>query len=256
MMKKYVLVAVMLAFFFFGCIDTEVKHVQYADGSADITQETDLSGMTDLLSSSDYYDESLLGEETWDTVCDQYEGVKCEYEDGLMKLTKHFSPSEAFYKFEVKDDLFMTQYRLTIDELPSFDEYAKEDSSDSLFGDVYGDSYTSPYGSDYGGLGSEGPTSLSSPSSKATGAAIEQMGMSYTYTITMPGTIVSAEGATEFEGNTVEFDIAERLQEKEPIVVVSEEVNLLMSFMAGVMILVVVLAVAFVAIRALRPEQV
>ncbi len=234
-----------------GCISTEITHSQHADGSADITQTTDLSILQTGGNSSVYGDalaKALGG------LCEKYEGnVTCTEEDGIIKLRKHFRPSEAFYKFEVKDDIFTKRYRLTVDRIESLGSY----SDDSLSSNA-SSSYTSPYGStlgDYGELGKDDIT-LSGSRAKLMGSLLEQMKMEYTYTIIMPGSIKEAEGAVSFNDSEAEFDLIKQMKERKPIVVVSEEVNWPLVIISGVIGFMGLVLVILALMLLFKPKQV
>ena len=235
---KTAIFATILLVLLFGCISTETTHQQFADGSAMITIKNDVS----ILSSSAYAETySSLFEES----CDYYDSsVSCEEEDGVITVSKRISKEEAFYKFEVKDDLITRQYRLTVDELPDFSSsYDAEGLMDS-----YSYDYGSPYADDSYSSYLSDTYKISDSKSKAIGNTIEQMGMEYTYTVEMPGTIISAEGG-EIEDNKAVFDVAERMQEREPIVVISEEYNFLMILIIAVIAIIGIAGVAFVLSR-------
>jgi hypothetical protein len=241
-MRNYIVLSLVLGLILFGCISTEVEHKQYADGSADISQITDIS-----LFDSEYSYYSSYISEAFDELCDSYSSeVDCEEDGGVVTLSKKFSSSEAFYTFEVKDELLFKKYRLTVDELPDFNQYA---SDTDFFGDSYTSSYSSPYEPSSGGyydyLDSD-TIKLSDAKAKAMGKLMESMGMDYTYSVEMPGTIVEAEGAVEFDENTAEFDIVEMLQDRKQIVVVSEEPNwLVILFLVALVAFGILIAVIF-----------
>jgi hypothetical protein len=265
-MRTHIIAIVLFAVLLGGCISTEVSHRQHADGSADVSQSTDLSILksygSSYGSSSSY--SSALGN-VFDKLCEQYEqGVECEEEDGVMTLTKSYTTADSFYKFEVKDELFVKKYRLTVDQLPDFSQYAKKSSS--IFGDEYdyGSPYAgsagSSYGSSYGSYGdyltSKEGLKLSSTKAKSTGTVLKQVGMEYTYRVQMPGRITDAPGALEFNDSEATFDVVQQLQDRKPIVVVSEEVNWLGVGIIGAMGVFVILSVAIAAILMLKPKQV
>jgi hypothetical protein len=248
-----------------GCLSVETTHKQNTDGSAEITQVTDLSI---LKASGSTYG---MGD-SLDNICDAYVGVVCMEEDGIVTIKKTFKPSDAFYKFEVKDDIFFKKYRLTIERMPSFADNLNKDSD--IFGSTstgtsyYGDSYDSPYGSDsgstYGDYGStfsnyldtDKETKFTDPSSKASAAILRQAKVESTYIVKMPGSVTSAEESTEINGSSATFDVVTMMEKRKPIVVVSEEANLPLLIFAGVSGLVVLLIAAFMAFSMLKPKQV
>ena len=235
---KTAIFATILLVLLFGCISTETTHQQFADGSAMITIKNDMS----LLTSSSYGE---TYSELFKESCDYYDSsVNCEEEDGVITVSKRISKEEAFYRFEVKDDLITRQYRLTVDELPDF---SSSYDADGLL-DSYDYDYGSPYEDDSYSSYLEDTYRISDAKSKALGKTIEQMGMEYTYTVEMPGTIISADGG-EIEDNKATFDVAERMQEQEPMVVISEEYNFVMIAVIAVIAIMGMAAVAFVLSR-------
>lgn len=250
----FLIISAMLA----GCISTETMHEQHADGSADLTQTTDMSALSSLGGSgsaySSYYSDALS--QSLATVCDKYEeGVSCSEEGGSVTLKKHFKPSEAFYKFEVRDEIFVKKYRLTVDRIESLGDY-----SSSSLGSNYTDSeYTSPYGTSlgsYGDLSANETVTLSSSSSKLIGNLLKQMNMEYTYIVRMPGKISEAQGAMAQNESEAKFDLIQQMQNRKPIVVVSEEVNRPFVLIAGIFGFLGLVFVALAVMLMLKPKQV
>jgi len=236
-------------FIMLGCISIETTHIQYTDGSADVTQEMDMGALTSYAES---YSDSLYGDyggqtesidEEMEAACDEiieyYPDVKCEYINGKLTVSKHYTPENSFYKFEVKEDILFTKYRLTVDQMPTMALSSQSLSSSSGF--------------DYG-LSETEPEKFSETSSVAAVKMLQSYGMESTYVVKMPGSIVKADGAIEFDENSAEFDVLEMMIEKEPIVVESEKINLTGFMIIIVGILVLVALLIFVASRISRGE--
>jgi hypothetical protein len=257
-MRGWIAIVLVFAAMLAGCISTEMTHVQHADGGADITQTTDMSALSSLgASDSSYgsaYSEALSS--SLETVCDKYEeGVACSQEDGTVTLKKHFRATDAFYKFEVKDEIFVKKYRLTVDRIESLGDV----SSSSLAANTTDSAYSSPYGTSlgsYGDLGADDTVTLTSSRSKMIGNLLEQMKMEYTYTIRMPGKISEAQGAVSQNESEATFDLIKQMQDRKPIVVMSEEVNWPLVLIAGIFGFMGIVLAALGVMLMLKPKQV
>lgn len=246
MLKLRFLVAFLVFILFFGCFKVDVNHIQNADGSADVTHKTDMSAVYSLLGSygSSYgstsnsaYSEAL---KTLQDPCAnsefKYEDVTCSFEKNVLSLKKVYKPEEAFYKFEVKDELFVTKYRLTVDEIPAMED---ESSSSSDLSSLYGSSY-SQYDSMFNRK--TGFHKFSNPQSAAFVPIFKLYGMEVKYVIQMPGEITRAEHGV-VEGSTVTFDAVEMMGLNKPIIVESQEFSLLF---VGVVVIVGLVVIVLV----------
>ncbi|HLC68404.1 MAG TPA: hypothetical protein VJH24_01065 [Candidatus Bilamarchaeaceae archaeon] len=232
-MRQLVVPGLFLILLGLGCVSLEINHVQHADGSADITQTADISALMQSAAGA--------GDTEVEELCGQYEeGIDCTYEDGVLTLSRHFDADEAFYDFEVEDRFFIKRYTLTVDKIEELG--TRTTSDENALGALGG-----MQGAD--ALMPSGGTRLSSSQSRAMGSMLAAAGVDYTYIIEMPGNIVSAEGATETEGNAATFDLLERLQEGEPIVVVSEELNLILIAAVGGIGLLAVIGIVFFLVK-------
>ncbi len=248
MLKLRFLVAFLVFILFFGCFKVEVSHIQNADGSADVTHKTDMSAIYSLLGSygSSYGSTSTYGSsysEALKVLQDpcansefKYEDVTCSFEKNVLSLKKVYKPEEAFYKFEVKDELFVTKYRLTVDEIPAMED---ESSSSSDLSSLYGSSY-SQYDSMFDRK--TGFHKFSNPQSAVFAPIFKLYGMEVKYVIQMPGEITSAEHGV-VEGSTVTFDPVEMMSLSKSIVVESQEFSLLFIGIVVIVGLVVIVLV-------------
>jgi len=264
-MQKILLSVLVISLVLTGCISSEVRHRQYADGSADITQTTDLSAFASAGNDSSYG--SALGSaygsalsNSLSAVCDQYEsGVSCSEDGGVILLSRHIKPADAYYRFETKDDIFVKRHRLTVETIASIGKAASS-NSDENYSDssIYTSPYSSPSGSlgSYGDLASEDGLSLTGPKAKLLGATLEQMGFEYLYIVDMPGAIVDAPGAESFNESEARFDVVQMMQERKPIVVESEEMNWPLIIVFGVIGFLALVLSALAALMALKPKQV
>jgi len=224
-MKSFSLLSVFLLFL--GCISVTTTHVQHADGSADITQETDMSVLTSYAESYNEYEANVSGiEGQCDEIREMDPEILCSYEDGVITVSKHYTPENSFYKFEVKNEFFTKKYRLTVNQMPQM-------SPDSYSYNYPNSGYDSGYS---GGKFNDSNASVSSVK------MLENTGVEITYIVEMPGEIIKAEQAEKISGNTAEFNIFDAMINKKPIVVESEEVNILgVGFVASAILLMVII---------------
>lgn len=234
---KYILLFAIFLLFF-GCFEVDVTHTQYADGSAQVTHQTDMSSLYSLLESygSSYglaYASNLTTalEKPCETTKFNYADVTCTFEENILTLSKRYKPGESFYKFEVKEELLTKSYRLTINQMPDLENGSALDLN-SLYGSGYGNSYNSDYNSLY-----SKNYYFSDPENSALIPIMKLYGMEATYTITMPGEIKNTSGG-KISGSQVTFDVLEVMKDRKPIVVESQEYNLF--FIGGVIILVII----------------
>lgn len=193
--------------FAMGCIAIETTHKQNADGSAVITQKMDLSGYMDYVSSmSSSFNDSTDYMDDFNKMCDDVpEEVQCSVDSTKYTVTmsKNIAAADAFYEFETSGDLLSKKYVLTVEELPNF-------------GDIGDDSGEIPAGK------------LTDSTNAQSALSMKQYGMTWTYTIEMPGKITSAEGGTidSKNPNKVTFDIYDLMSKQQKIVVEAESEGL------------------------------
>ncbi len=238
--RIFLLFALFSALVLSGCVTITDTHAQLANGSAVVTQKLDMSSLMALASSyGSSYNESDIDTEMGllcANITLQNPNVNCTASNGgVITLKRTYGPSDAFYTFETKDDIVMTEYRLTVDSLPRIDTSALGSSAASL----------GPY-SDYSSV------SITAPSSKASSSILKAAGVEYEYDISMPGSITSAAGAKTFNSTEADFDVLQMMNNGTPIVVESQDINWFVVAALGVVVLVVLAVLAFAAMMLVR----
>jgi len=243
-MKKLILSLVfVLVLLFAGCISTEVKHVQNADGSAFVTQTMDLSGLMSYMknagSSGSAYSDSFSS-----NPCESMKetDITCTYREGVLTLSKNFQPGNTFYKFEVQDNFISKKYRLTIDELPSFVNSAEFGSSGSL-------------GSANSMSGIAKTQKLTDPANVASAKMMKTYGFEMTYIVSMPGEIKSAEGATSLNASSATFDLIDMMSKKKQIIVESEELSIVSVIILLILGIVILLLILLFVYKMMKPPS-
>ena len=198
-------------FLLFGCISTELTHVQHSDGSADMTQVTHYS--SSLVSK--IFSKNPTERNRTDEICVDYE-VSCQADGEKVILKKHYSPDQAFYNFEVEEGFLTKTYILTIDVIEEPSSYSKKrDYTHIVHSDIYTPSWC--HACENPGL------NITDRSGWNYDMLLQKMGNDYRYSIIMPGIIVSTG---VISGNTVTYSLTKLIYEKKPIVVVSVEPTL------------------------------
>lgn len=238
-------ILLLFSLLFFGCVSTEYSHKQYPNGNADVVQTTDTNGFTTYFNT--IYPKSDTNQPNAQAkyllnlsnqMCANYKDTDCIYKDGKVILKKSYTASNAFYKFEEKDDLLSKKYRLTIDELPNVGTYNQNAYN------IY-----SSYSDSFAKL--SGKMNLSDPASKGAATLLATYGVQMSYSIQMPGNIISADGALNVTGNTASYDLIKQMKNNTPIVVVSEDINVVLYAVIGLVIMICILI--FIAILT-RPK--
>lgn len=225
MNSKIILVlAAFLMLFVVGCVSVKTYHKQNADGSAVVTENMDMSGYINAIASmmrtenisnisnGNYTTDDVMKglKANFSKICDNVSpDVTCtaNADNWTVILSKTYSTNNAFYTFETHSGGLLTkEYTLTIDKLPSF-------------GNIGGESTAL-------GSGTENESvKLSDSKNVATANYMKKSGMTWTYTIEMPGKITSAENGKISKDNpsVVMFDILKQMSDSKKIVVESEE---------------------------------
>jgi hypothetical protein len=239
--RTFLVFALFAALLFSGCITITDTHRQLANGSAVVTQELNMSSLMALSASygSSYSQADI--DAAFALACanitKQHPEVKCTPgSGGVISLQRTYGPSNAFYKFETKDDIIMTEYRLTVDDLPQMYDASSLGSSASSMSQ-YSD-YTS--------------AAITAPGSRASASILKASGAKYEYDISMPGSITSAPGAKSFNSTGATFDVLQMMDDGKPIVVESQEINWLVVAVLAAIALVVLAAIALAVIAMVR----
>jgi len=151
-----------------GCINIDIKQTIGKDGMSEMRMEYNLSGMLDIITEEELDEgkENFLSNTTW-------ENAECEYVDGILVMTGTLDVSDVL---EVRETDSGTLYKYDAKNVYNiFNDVAGEE--DSISDETMSDS-----------------------------AMAEQMGISYTFTLTMPGEITSSTVGV-IDGNTVVIDM-------------------------------------------------
>jgi len=129
----------------------------------------------------------------------------CVMADGNLTITDEFTENDGYYSFSVDYGIPYTEYQITIKKIPV--ERFTEKFDDILVGAEITDSPSENYGQ---------PINLQdSESTKEIAGVIKSSNLDISYAVIMPGETISES----------EFLLSEVLEDSEPIVVKSRELN-------------------------------
>ena len=187
-----------------GCINIDVKQIIEKDGMSEITIEYNMSGMLDMIPEEDMDEaqENFLLNTTWDN-------AECEFVDGILIMTGSLDVSDVL---EVTETDSGTLYKYDAKNVYNIFNEAADDEN-SISDETMGDSE----------LG-------------------EQMGISYTFTLTMPGEITNSTVGV-IDGNTVVIDMFD-LPDHEHAYVESKEDKKSVSGIGAIICIVIILGTA------------
>lgn len=187
-----------------GCINIDIKQTIEKDGMSEITIEYNVSGMLDMIPEEDMDEaqKNFLSNTTWDN-------AECEFVDGILIMTGSLDVSDVL---EVTETDSGTLYKYDAKNVYN------------IFNDAAGD---------------ENSISDETMNDSALG---EQMGISYTFTLTMPGEITNSTVGV-IDGNTVVIDMFD-LPDHEHAYVESKEDNKLVSGVGAFICIVIILGTA------------
>lgn len=245
MKRELILIFAAMMIFLSGCITQTFTQKMERDGTSVVESKTNLvqyPGYLKLIN-DEFKKKDVTGEiaALLDKVC---QGIaekdpltKCNVEDLSLVMKKEFTTKDGYYTFEAKEGIPYTIYTLKVNKIP-VDKFSKELQAQQKI------IAASPYGSDI-------PLKMSAIDLRKTGdtsiaaQGLEQVqGVSLIYAIEMPGEIVKAEAGAYFagiSGNTAEFDLLDMMKNSSPLVVESQEINVLwIVVIIGILALVVV----------------
>ncbi|MBN2478326.1 hypothetical protein JXB01_03490 [Candidatus Micrarchaeota archaeon] len=227
-MKKILFAMLALLILMFGCISNEYSHYQERDGSALVVQKFDMSGVLGSLEEEQI--ESTLQQMCANSTAKDPE-LKCEYDvKGIVYFEKTFTPGDGHYIFETGGDILNKKYTLTVKSAPRMDTSTEESMGEAEV------------------LGEETEIKLTGSEAKAMAANYKQFGMNLTYTVYMPGKIISANGGIISEdGTSAKFDMLDMMEDGKEIVVVSEEMDMMV--VGGIVILLIVILAYFLFLK-------
>ena len=184
-----------------GCIKVDIKQTIEKDGMSEMRIEYNMSGMLDLIPEEEMEvaQENFLSNTTWDN-------AECEFVDGILIMTGTLDVSDVL---EVTETDSGTLYKYDAKNVYNiFNDVAGEENS--ISDETMDDS-----------------------------ALSEQMDISYTFTLTMPGEITSSTVGV-IDGNTVVIDMFD-LPDHEHAYVESKEDNKSISGIGAFICIVIIL---------------
>ncbi len=170
-MKPLLLIGLM-AILLSGCITIDYNQKVDRDGGAVITQKMNFSGLLALGNGSSASMSDLSG--VCENVTEGQSGIDCAYADGVVTLNKSVGADEGVYLFNRSSEFPYVIYTLEVRKAPQLVE-----SEVSAQGGA--------------GAGMPADTDFKDPSSKLAATTLRTAGAKMTYTVEMPGELMSAE---------------------------------------------------------------
>ncbi len=191
-----------------GCISVKMDHTINRDGSSELK--------VNLAVSEKYQkDASSLFEGACERV-DKDKVSDCKDSKDSLELTYNYEPEDEFYDFEVRDNIIYKEYEVTIKGLPgdqSANDYNMKITPFKKISDI-----------DY--------------------QTIKSLGITYEYTLHMPGEITSYSAGELQDDGSLKVNMIDYLRETDaPIQVVSKEYNLIP---IGVIVLAALAGIAWI----------
>src|SRR3989344_7544275 len=212
----FFLFTILLALLLLGCITIQYVHKLERNGDSLLTMNANVSALEGMGNSMGESSAGSFEEQQAESCKEKIEldpGLTCTYADGILTVSKHLSASDGLYDFKTEKEFLKIRYTFTLDTLPDIDPSESDITGGSGIGT----------GQQAGDLN----LPFTDPKSAEQAEQMKQF-LTITYVVEMPGTIVSAEGATEVMEGRATFDVLERMQSGEDIGVVSEEQDLTM----------------------------
>lgn len=245
MKREVILILAAMILFLSGCVTQTFTQKMERDGTSVVESRTNLvqyPGYLKLIN-DEFKKKDVAGEigVVIENVCKGIEETdpltKCNVEDLSLIMKKEFTIKDGYYTFEAKEGIPYTTYVLKVNKIP-VDKFSKELQAQQKT------IAASQYGS---GI----PLKMTAIDlRKAEDASIAAQGLEQVqgagliYAIEMPGEIVKAESGAynaSITGNTAEFDLIDVMKNSSPLVVESQEINVLwIVIILGTIALVVV----------------
>jgi hypothetical protein len=219
-----------------GCISIDYTQKLDRDGNSVMTETIDMSVL--LSAGSQYASASDQLSGICVNITKGETDVNCTYRDGVINVSKVMLLRENQYNFSKSSEFPYTVYTLEIRKLPEL---------------IKSDSLSSNAGSD-----TQTDSDFKASSAKLGATTLKTAGASLTYSVEMPGDIISAENgeiAADANGKKyAKFDVLELMTDGKYLVVKSKELDmpLLALIGGGVVLLVGGIAVAVVLMKAMK----
>ncbi|MEK6981753.1 MAG: hypothetical protein AABX38_02380 [Candidatus Micrarchaeota archaeon] len=214
-----------------GCISQTYLQNFSADGTSKLSQITKTN--------------SVEGYENFTSIV-QSECQKtsnCSFTNNTLTLQTSLIPDNTYYTFSSAFEFPFNVYRAKITRLPT---------------DKFSSFYTSIVNQLPTGIGvSNNPEALDLTKKQINSElakSLLQSKMIFLYTVKMPGQIslaISGNYSAKIQGNTGVFDMAEVLQNSEPFILESKELNV-----AAILLIVVIFVLAYVSFKFFKKEKI
>lgn len=207
---RMILAVILLSVMLTGSIFQSYEQTVDTDGNSVISKEMDVGLIL-----------GMLGENTsekLEAACSSDPGLDCSYENGSLTIDDMFRENDGYYSYEVDYGIPYIEHRLVVNKIPVEKFTEKLDSILTEAG------VTETSSNDFGE-----PLNLKdSESNRENAQFLRQSGLEITYEAVMPGEVVEAyagEAAGSVEGPRAQFMLSEVLEESQPMIVVSREIN-------------------------------
>lgn len=238
-MNRIILLLIAFSLVFTGSISQTYTHTIYQDGNSLINRELDLTFFTKVLP-----EQSL---EAMASACLIEDSLRCDVnlDSKVIYVNRSFEDMNLYYTIEVENEIPYSTYTLTVNQIPN-DEftYAIRDIMKKA-------------GLETNDQELMKPIDLSESSEwKAKADQLESLGIEITYTVEMPGEIISAKAGDvvgEVEGSKVSFNAIEILKNPGPIVVKSRQLNSV--YLLGIVLVLTVVILGALIIKKRRSRK-
>ncbi|MCI0503731.1 hypothetical protein L0Y65_03400 [Candidatus Micrarchaeota archaeon] len=223
----------MAALLFSGCISIDYIQDVDREGNSMVRESVNLSGL--LSAGGQYSGASEDFSDACGNITEDDRTVNCTYSEGMLVLSKALLKSDNYYLFSKASEFPYVVYALEVRRVPPVV------ATDTI-----------------SGTSSQTEYDFTDPSAKLGASTMKTAGASFTYSVLMPGELVSAENgeiATDESGKKyARYDVLKLMDEGKYIVVKSRELDvpLLMALGAGIVLLVGGIAVSAVLLKAMK----
>ena len=218
-----------------GCISLDFTQNVARSGDSVLTESMDLSAL--LAAGSQYASMGGQLSEACDNITAADSTINCSYDSGVLTLSKPLKASDGQYIFNRTSQFPDVIYTLEVRKIPQVADPGSLGSGSS-------------------GVATD--SDFKSQDAKLTSSTLKAAGASMTYSIYMPGKIISAENGKISRGEDgieyAEYDVLDLMGEGEYMVVRSKELDLpLVAIAAGAgALLIGGIVVALVLLKVMR----
>jgi hypothetical protein len=224
-MHRSLVLSAFLVLLLSGCITMEYEQKVERDGSSVIKQKIDLSALLAMGNET--------GPDPFENICINITkgetDISCTYEKGVVSVAKSYRAADGVYTFTKSSEFPYITYTLEIRKLPQIGQSGGEGAGQMGGGDQLGSDFKSP-------------------DSRPAAASMKAIGAKITYTVYMPGEVISAENGKIVEGKA-EYDVLDLMDDGEYIVVKSRELDVLMLVGSAVVLLAALAVMGFVVLK-------